>query len=127
MACDGITPTLQQGTHRVARQCVVIDQHDELRARSKSCGLRYHGRRQRLWGCRDKGHRHRKARTFADNGFQFDWMAQETTKALDNGQSQAKATFAIRIRASIELAEDFFPLLLENSGTAIPDFDAQRR
>src|SRR5262245_28801076 len=56
-------------------------------------------------------------------------MAQETTKALDNGQSQAKATsaFVIRIRAPIELAEDIFLLLFGNSGTAIPDFDAQRR
>src|SRR5262245_1655637 len=53
-------------------------------------------------------------------------MAQENTKALDNGQSQAKAT-SIRIRAPIEFAEDIFSLLFGNSGTAIPDFDAQRR
>src|SRR5262245_7631470 len=56
-------------------------------------------------------------------------MVQETTKALDNGQSQAKATlaFTIRIRAPIELAENVFPLLFGNSEPAIPDFDAQRR
>src|SRR5262245_22524536 len=44
MACNGITPTSQQGTYSVERQCVVIDHHDELRARSKCCGLQYHGR-----------------------------------------------------------------------------------
>src|SRR5262245_47312209 len=86
MACDGITPTTQQGTHSVERQRVVIDQHDELRTRSNCCGLRYHGRLSQRWTCRDKGHRHGKARTLADDGFQFNWMVQESTKALDNGQ-----------------------------------------
>src|SRR5262245_37876211 len=49
-------------------------------------------------------------------------MVEQTAQTLDNGEAEAQA--AVATRQPVEFAEDIPSLVLRNSRTAIPDFDA---
>src|SRR5262249_50570294 len=123
---DPATPTLQDAAHALEDQRVVVDHDHPLAA----CGIG--DGRQRRWHlpparlC-SQWHGHREARAAAGARIQFDRVAEQVAKPVDDCKTQAETIAAVgrTARELVELAEYTLPFVCRNAGPGIADIDAQ--
>src|SRR5207237_1786433 len=105
---DGISPFAEQSAGSLQHNWRIVDHKNDFAFDREGSGMRrvdgFHGR-DASGGCRSQD---REARTSTHTRSQLDFMVEEPTKPVDNGQTEPQPAVPIsfRCRDMTELAED---------------------